>query len=314
MSLAGDLGLAKLRRERLADDLAQALAAANVRAAQGAATALRMYGLRLGTLITTLRDPQTAARQADTPSRQAFLAQWPAIDAIWLAGGLLAKPCGGLILEAVRAVTAQGPRPCRIALSPFPASAALIGAARRTHLECPDGMLAVADLGQTCIKTAAAQRSGNLLRRFRLLDRYPAPDSRSATDVEEVVAVVLGRVVRQAASPGARRICLTLSIASFVAKGEPVDDGHGTYGRLSGRMAPLLRRIKTDTGVSADLELVHDGTAAASAVESPNSATITAGTWLAVGFQPIDGPRLLELRSRAKPPRSCARRVTCRVS
>jgi hypothetical protein len=312
LSLAGDLGLAGLRSEQLADDLGRALADDDMRAARVTATALRMYGLRLGILITTLCDPQTAAWQADTPARRAFLAHWPTISSIWLAGGLLAHACGGLILEGARAVAARAPHPVDVALTPCSAFAALVGAALRTHAECPDGTLAVADLGHTYIKTAATRRSGNRLSRFRLLDRYPAPASRSATDVEDVVAAALGRVVRKAAGSSARRICLVVSIASFVANGEPIDDGQGIYGRLSGRTAALLRRIKVDTGVSADVEFVHDGTAAASAVTSANSATITVGTWLGVGFQPIGGLRLLELHCRTQPSGPCHHRNSSR--
>lgn len=292
-ALAGDLGLVNLRRERLADDLASALADNDAQTAQAAATALRTYGLRLGALITTLRDPRTSTWQAGTTAQRAFLDHWLTIDSIWLAGGLLSHACGGLILDGVRAMAARAPRPCRVALTPHPALAALLGAARRTRTECPDQAIAVADLGHTFIKTAAAQCSGHRLTRFRLLDRQPAPVTRSGTDVEKAVTATLSSLVRTAAGSKARKVRLGVSIASFVANGEPVDDGQGTYGCLTGHTAEVLRRIKFDTGVSVDMELVHDGTAAASAVTAANSATITVGTWLGVGFQPAGGPQLL---------------------
>ena len=45
-SLASDLGLPSVRRERLADDLAAALSDVDARVAQAAATALQTSGLR----------------------------------------------------------------------------------------------------------------------------------------------------------------------------------------------------------------------------------------------------------------------------
>jgi hypothetical protein len=137
--------------------------------------------------------------------------------------------------------------------------------------------------------------------RFRLHDRRLAPANRSAADVEDVVTAALSGVVTKAAASTVTSIRLVVSIASFVSKGEPVDDGQATYGILAGRGAALHRRITTDTDVDVEMEFVHDGTAAASAVTSPNSATITVGTWLGVGFQPLNGPSLLE-----PPPRIAA--------
>ncbi len=43
------------------------------------------------------------------------------------------------------------------------------------------------------------------------------------------------------------------------------------------------------------MSFVHDGTASAAAVGSPNSATITVGTWLGVGFVPDAAPHLFDL-------------------
>lgn len=293
-SLASSNGLPSVRRDRLADDLARALSDTDARIAQAAATTLRTFGLRLGTLIATLRDPRTASRQGGTAARRAFLAYWLTVDSIWLTGGLLAGASGGPVLDGVRAAGARAPRPCRIALAPSPAVAALYGAGRRAHRECPNETVAVADLGHTYIKTAMLRCSRDGRHHFRLLDRCPAPTTRSAAEVENVIAAALSRVVTKAAASNVTSVRLVVSVASFVSKGEPVDDGQGAYGCLAGRGAALRRRIMIDTGVGVNMDFVHDGTAAASAVTSPNSATITVGTWLGVGFQPIDAPPVLE--------------------
>ncbi len=293
-SLASDLGLPSVRRDRLADDLARALSDADACVAQAAATALRTFGLCLGTLIATLRDPRTASRQGGASARRAFLAYWLTVDSIWLTGGLLTGACGGPVLDGIRAAGARAPQPCRIALAPYPAVAALYGAGRRAHGDCPHETLAVADLGHSYIKTATVQCSRDGRHRFQLLDRCLAPATRSAAEVEDVVTAALSGVVTKAAASNVTSVRLVVSVASFVSNGEPVDDGQGTYGCLAGRVAALRGRIMIDTGVGVDMDFVHDGTAAASAVTSPNSATITVGTWLGVGFQPIDGPPLLE--------------------
>jgi hypothetical protein len=57
----------------------------------------------------------------------------------------------------------------------------------------------------------------------------------------------------------------------------------------------LRRRVAAATGADLTLSFVHDGTAAAATAGSMNSATITAGTWLGVGFRPADGPPLLDV-------------------
>jgi hypothetical protein len=300
-ALASDLGLPSVRRDRLADDLARALSDPDTRVARAAGTVLQTFGLRLGTLIATLRDPRTASRQGCTSARRAFLAYWLTVDSIWLTGGLLTGACGGPVLDGIHAAGAPTPHSCRIALAPYPAMAALYGAGRRAHRNCPHETVAVADLGHSYIKTATLQCSRDGRHRFQMLDRCRAPATRSAAEVEDVVTEALSGVVTKTASSNVTSVRLVVSVASFVSKGEPVDNGQGTYGCLAGRRAALRRRIMIDTGVGVDMDFVHDGTAAASAVTSPNSATITVGTWLGVGFQPIEGPPLLE-----PPPRVAA--------
>jgi hypothetical protein len=294
-ALAADLGLGGLRPDQLSDDLATAVASTDAATAQAAATALRTYGLRLGALIATLRDPATADQQADTPARHAFLAHWLTIDSIWLAGGLFAGMCGQVILEGVRAGAAAAARPCPVTLTPYPTLAPLLGAARHAYDTAADEVIAVADLGHTSIKTAVAEHSAMALRKLKLLNAHAAPPRRSRDDVEDAVSDALTTLVKRAAGAEHRRVRLVISVASFVTAGTPVDDGQGVYGCLANRSATLARRIAEDNGVDANLEFVHDGTAGASTASSPNSATITAGTWLGVGFQHSGGRPLLDL-------------------
>ncbi|WP_433466243.1 hypothetical protein [Spirillospora sp. CA-128828] len=293
-ALAAEFGLTGLRPDHLADDLAITVASPDAGAARSAAAALRSFGMRLGALIGTLRDPATADRQGTTPYRRAFLARWTTVDGIWLAGGLLAGRCGPLILEGVEAATARTPGACPVAVLPRPEFAPLIGAARHVPADSGGEAAVVADLGHTRIKTAVADRHGRTLRRLRRVRARPTPRRPGTGDVEAAVGTALVQAVRDAADSTSNRVRVIVSVASFVQDGLPVDDGQGVYGYLTKRAPVLLRGIRSATGVSADLRYLHDGTAAASA-GTAGSATITAGTWLGVGFPPVGGPPLLSV-------------------
>ncbi|GAA4377611.1 hypothetical protein GCM10023088_37610 [Actinomadura verrucosospora] len=300
-ALAADLGLPGLRRDRLADDLARAAASSDAEAARSAAAVLHAFGMRLGALVATLRDPATPERQGSTPHRRAFLARWTAVERVWFGGGLLAGGCGPLVLEGARATAGLAPHPCPVAVSPRPELAPLIGAAR--HVPAGSGAEAavVADLGHTRIRTAVAERHDGTLRRLRHLRAGPVPRRPGADAVEAAVAAALAAAVRDAAGPASKRVRVVVSVASFVRDGLPADDGQGIYGCLAARAPALLRAVRDAAGVSADLRFLHDGTAAASAGGGPGDAAITAGTWLGVGFAPSGGPPPLAVPRRGLP-------------
>jgi hypothetical protein len=265
----------------------------DAKAARSAAAVLHTFGMRLGALIATLRDPATADRQGATPYRRAFLARWTSVDSIWLAGGLLAGRCGPLILEGVEAAAASAPDTCPVAVLSRPEIAPLIGAARHVSTDSRDEAAVVADLGHTRIKTAVAERHGRTLRRLRRVRARPTPRRPDADGIEAAVGAAVAQAVRDAADSTLNRVRVIVSVASFVQDGLPADDGQGIYGYLTQRAPALRRRIRSATGISADLRYLHDGTAAASAAVTAGSATITAGTWLGAGFLPVGGPPLL---------------------
>lgn len=295
VALAMDCGLSGLRPDRLSDDLARAVTFADASTARSARAVLTGFGRRLGALIATLRDPATSVQQADTPQRRAFFAHWLTVDSVWLAGGLLAG-CGQLITAAAATGAAAAPIPCRVALAQHPAMTPLLGAARRAGAGAGHELLAVADLGHTSIKTAIAERHGPALTQLTIIGTGPAPSRRSPATVADAVVDALARAVRRAATavdhPGCVRTMV--SVASHVAAGVPVDDGGGIYGCLAGHTASLTRQVQAASGTEVTLEFVHDGTAAAAAGPA-NSATITVGTWLGVGFHPVPAPPLLDL-------------------
>jgi predicted NBD/HSP70 family sugar kinase len=292
--LARDSGLQGLRRDRLLDDLGAAAASADARVSRCATAALVTFGRRIGALIATLRDPTTPPA-GGSPWRRAYLSHWLTVDSVWLAGGLLAGRSSRTIMAGVQDGAAMTARPCRVALAPHPAVAPLLGAARRSGAASPAGAVVVADLGHTSIKTALVERSTAGLRGLRLLDACAPPSHRSPDDVEDTVAAALLAVVERADDIRSRGVRVIVSVACEVSAGIPVDNGQGVYGLLEQRVTSLRRGIADRTGADVTLEFINDGTAAAFAAGSANSATITAGTWLGVGFQPAQPPPLLDL-------------------
>lgn len=288
-ALAADLGIEHLRRDRLSDGLTSAVMSSNREASDAGKLALIAFGQRLGALIATLRNTSTPDSQGETPARRAYLSYWLTVDSIWLAGGLLGGRCADFILQGVHASAAAWERPCRVMLTPHPGEAALIGAARcsSAHAGTP---LVIADLGHTSVKSAVVCRTGgaNTLRAF---ERRAAPLDTRPDEVEETVVDALSRAALHA-SGGRPRVTITASVASYVSRGAPTDDGRGLYGVLASRRESVRRQIATRTALDVALTFVHDGTAAAFASTETNSATITLGTWLAVGFVPRDPPPL----------------------
>jgi hypothetical protein len=297
LALAAGHGLAGLPGDRLADGLASAVADPATHAGRAAAATLAEFGRRLGALIATLRDPATPGKQGRTLVRRACLAYWLEVDSIWLGGGLLAGQCGPAILAAVQAAASTAVRPGRLALTPQPALAPLLGAARHASAAGSQEITVVADLGHTSIKTAIADRDATTLIGLRLLETCAAPSGRPPAEVHEAVAAALSRAAQRAAEATARPgpVRVIASVASYVHAGVPLDDGRGIYGTLAGQLAWLRGRIEAAAGTNATVTFIHDGTAAAATAGALNSATITAGTWLGGGFRPAHTPPLLDL-------------------
>ena len=316
LALAAGHGLAGLPADRLADGLASAVADPATHAGRAAAATLAEFGRRLGALIATLRDPATPGKQGRTLVRRACLAYWLEVDSIWLGGGLLAGRCGPAILAAAQAAASTAVRPCRLALTPQPALAPLLGAARHAPAGRAGEVTAVtvvADLGHTSIKTAIAERAGAALTGLRLLEPCAAPSGPLPSglppygrpppgEVHEAVAAALSRAAKRAAEVTARPgpVRVIASVASYVHAGVPLDDGRGIYGTLAGQLAWLRARVEAAASADATVTFIHDGTAAAATARALRSGTITAGTWLGGGFRPAHASPLLDLAPNLK--------------
>jgi hypothetical protein len=181
--------------------------------------------------------------------RAAYLRYWQGVRHIWLGGGIAAAYGAELSMDTVQVAE-------HAAILP------LIGCART--LPAPDSRRAVLDFGQTSVKRGIAHYERGALRELQVMSSVAAP----AEGAENIVEFVLQTV--RAMADGE----VVASVAAYVAGGKPVDK-RGTYAPLAN--ATLPRRLR----------FVHDGTAAAAAIDSSErAAVIMLGTYLGVGFVP----------------------------
>lgn len=291
VGLAAEHGLISIRPHHVAGDLADATFSGDTEIRRAAEAVVTGFGHRLGALIATLRTTRDVATAST--EHQGFLSHWFTVDRVWLAGGLLASQCGPRIAEAAAAMTVNAERPCPVVLAPRPGLAPLLGAARLASPVGDGVVLAIADLGHTSVRTALVRRRSSVVDELALVDVVDAGSHGSAEDVADSLADVLGRVVHRASKAGAA-VHLTVSVAAHVVRGRPLD-GQGRYGWMARGARSLVTRLSANCPLELTVQFVHDGTASAAAVGSLNSATITVGTWLGVGFVPDVASHLLDL-------------------
>lgn len=287
LALAAEAGTPGLPPDRLASELGAMACQGAHQERERATRVLRSFGSHLGALLATLRHPDTQVAQGNTPVRRGCFAHWLSVEGVWLAGGLMQPATSAPILEGPASVAASAARACPVGVLPHAPLAPLIGAARRAN--CTDGFVVVADLGHTTIKTAVAVVRGRQLTDLSNLQSTAAPPREAPEEVAGHVADALAAAwARAGRSPATEFIA---SVASYTEHGLPIDDGRSLYGGIGPDVArqTAARLERSDVAV----RFVHDGTAAANSVTSDaRTATITAGTWLGVGFAPSPQARV----------------------
>jgi hypothetical protein len=293
-ALAADHRLA-VGREAIADDLGAALRTSDPRGRAAARAIAAEVGLRLACVLSTLRDPGTAAAQGWSPWRRSYLRHWAAVEEVHLAGGLLADDAGPAVAGETGAALVRLGVPTRIALMPWPAWAALIGAARRLGGEA--GEVVAVDLGGSRVKTALVRvLPGAAVEPTRLATTpvpfaQPCPPSRET--LEAFLVGVLAATARDAERLGARVRGVAISVACYLDHSRRCAN-RGVYANLPDLGDDSWRRRAEGLfGRPVDLGVVHDGTAAAASVPGPGGepgAVLVLGTALGVGFPP-PGPQ-----------------------
>jgi hypothetical protein len=282
-------------REAIADDLGAALRAADPRERSAALAIAAEVGLRVACLLSTLRDPGTASVQGWNAWRRAYLQHWATVDEVHLAGGLLAGGAGPVVADETSKALARLGVQTRTALMPWPALAALIGAARRLGPEV--GEVLAVDLGGSRVKTALirALRDGVVELTVLTTSRVPfdGPDRPSSIALDDFLVGVMDTAARDARHLGASVRALAVSVACYLEGGRRCAD-RGLYANLPDLGGNGWRRHLRDLfGRSMSVGIVHDGTAAAAAVPRGGTrpdAVLVLGTALGIGFPPTDLP------------------------
>lgn len=295
-------GLPPPEPDRLADQLGELRSSAEGIVRDLAGGLLRAYGVRLGALLATLKDPGTPAQQGWSRARRGYLEHWLGIERVWLGGGLLVGGGAGDIVAGVQQLLSCAGVALDVRVGRCPAVLPLLGAARMVGRQ--DGRAVVVDAGHSSIKGAVAVVNGGALAALELLPPAPAPLSGSRDSVE--AALVTALVTFADAVESTRLARVVVSVASYLDAGAPVDDDRSIYGGLTPDRVRDL--VGAATGGDMLVEFVHDGSASALGIADPRlSAVVTVGTWLGIGFTPSDR-RLLggdpEVRRRPSSPTS----------
>jgi hypothetical protein len=215
--IAGSNGL-MVSREAIADGLNAALRSAGERERQAAVAVAAEVGLRVACLLATLRLPDTAQTQGWNRWRRAYLRHWTTVDEVQMAGGLQAGDFGPVVADMTNAALARLGVRTRATLLPWPAWAALIGAARRLGLDV--GEAVALDLGGSCVKTAVVRAlpGGAVELAHPTTTRLPfGPTVQPPREtLEDLLAVVLGTAARNARSLGADVQAVAVSVACYL--------------------------------------------------------------------------------------------------
>lgn len=302
---AGDQGIA-VARHAIADDLGVALQSADLGRRRAARAVAAELGLRLACLLATLRDSGTARAQGWSAWRRAYLGHWAAVDEVHLAGGLLAGGVGPAVTDEANAVLDRLGFQTRATSMPWPAWAALVGAARRQAVEAGD-VLAV-DLGGSRAKAGLVRvlpgGAAELTALVALRVPFDPRDQPSRAALEELLAAVLDSAARGTRSLRASVRAVAFSVACYLDR-EGRCASRGSYANLPDLVGdPWRGRLEARFGRPVPVGVVHDGTAAAASVPAAGGtpgAVLVMGSALGVGFPPPDLPPWRELTVRGWP-------------
>lgn len=294
LELARRRGVGGVNSVGLADHMGALVSSGSRRSRTAAEQVLTEFGTRLAALIATLLRPETAERQGDTPTRRAYLEHWQRIRQVWLAGGLLIPTTSPPILAGARAALQAMVVGCDLDVATHGPLAPLLGAARMTTGARP---ALVADLGHTTMKTAFPAVENGRLTKLAIGPSVPAPGGDpaafDAVQLERAVISILAEAARSVEAEPTQPVEIVVSVAAYVARGQPANDRRGIYTKLGASPERVLAAVRDAAGRAVTIRYVHDGTASAAATGHPGvSAVMTIGSWLGIGFTPVTLPLL----------------------
>jgi hypothetical protein len=245
-------------------------------------------GRRLGIMLAVLKRGDASNREARDEWQPEEWAFWSEIKEVWLGGGLVSGQAAPYIKEAAETLLEKaGVFDLSLYLSVFPGFLPLLGVARRippTH----EAAL-VFDFGQTSLKRALAFYRNGALTRLELLPTLP-----SATFLDFGRGGALYRLTLKTLGDSWREVSgrgldlnpkIGLSIAAYTLDGHLYKrsdlQDYNFRGEIAGELSQELHQ-------KIELDLIHDGTAAALVHAGRNqAAVIVLGTSLGIGLPPV---------------------------
>jgi hypothetical protein len=268
---------------------------------QASQAVARTLGRNLGFVLLTLRRGEAASRASRPEWTTQHWACWAAIRNVWLGGGLVQGRLGESLIPHARQVMREGGvSDYTIQISPYGQYLPLVGAARYLPPGTPVGV--VLDFGSSQVKRACAfLRDGELMALHTLpalpvsweaigLQQQATP--RQAAELVRDMAQIIADTWREAPRRGLSPAPLVpVSLAAYIRDGQPMPAQGGVYLQVravTGNLEQELgRRISQAVGTPLRLKLLHDGDAAAAAYAGQaDTAVITVGTALGIGFAP----------------------------
>lgn len=264
------------------------------------------FGRRLGSLLLMLAEGDAANRAARPDWGDAQWAFWAHVDRVVIGGGLLGGSIGDIAVPAAQEILdCHGASRMRLVRSPWTDRIGLVGLARCAPVAAE--RRAVIDFGQTAVKAAVAHFSRGFLDRLSVFPTRPgvcasaiglSEDRQEIEGEWEAIVDLIVATAREAMPSSGGVADVALSFACYLRDGrvDPIE-ARSCYGRLSvldPDVAGMARReVTARLGRDVRLRLLHDGTAAALAVE-PRETTVvlTFGTAIGVGFPVRRDPRI----------------------
>jgi hypothetical protein len=299
-----DLGLTEADEREQVRFLEQGLQSDDMRIRCAAEKVGMQLGRRLGYLLTVLKRGDPVNRLARSDWDASYWKQWAAIRDIFLGGGIVQGRLGSLMCEhATHLLAEAGVRDCILHIALHPSHLPLIGAAR----SAPGGSSAalVFDFGNSFIKRGYALYHQETLTGIWLLPPVPVPVQGLDPFAAEggsphprlhqfavFIAGMIADTVQEVQSLGLPYgPALMSSMACYLRDGQPLPRQGSLYAQLetlSPNLSQMLSRAVSQlVKQPLTVELLHDGTAAARTYAGHvNTAVITLGTALGVGFAP----------------------------
>ncbi|MCP4425039.1 MAG: ROK family protein [Chloroflexi bacterium] len=267
------------------------------------------YGRSLAYLLLILKRGDSASRAARPDWERRHWDWWGTINTVWLGGGLVSGHLGQIAAATAQTMIREAGFPrFTIHISPYGGNLSLVGAARLVPNKTNAAL--VFDFGHTQVKRGVAQLENGRLTDLIPFSPLPAPcepyqyhgwPSEKSGQVMQGMTTAVAQTWDEAKklghSPGST---LVVSLACYLIDGHPIPSHleTGCYSRLQ-TLADNLEQFTT-AQISAALaqpvqvKLVHDATAAAlaytgwreTANDDQNTAVITLGTSLGIGFPP----------------------------